>query len=107
MLATAITLVAAGLGSATMPQLAWADVSDRTLLVDTGAAGSAAADALGSRRILGYVRASRRRSAALEPCSPASGREAEALDVVVRHLRRRAMRALTGIRGTVHNRACG
>ena len=85
-LTTAIALVAAGLGAATMPQLAWADVSDRTLLVDTGAAGSAAADALGSRRILGYVRASRRRSAALELLLAAIRREAEALDVVVQHL---------------------
>ena len=85
-LTTAISLVAAGLGSAIMPQLAWADVSDRTLLVDTRAAGGAAAAALGSRRILGFVRAGRRRIASTELVLSALRREAETLEVPVRHL---------------------
>lgn len=85
-LTTAISLVAAGLGSAIMPQLAWADVSDRTLLVDTEAAGGAAAAALGSRRVVGFVRSSRRRIASIELLLAAVRREADALDVFVRHL---------------------
>lgn len=81
-----VSLVSAGLGAAVVPQLAWADAADRTLLLDNNdvEAAAGAGTGLGVRRIAAFVRATPRRAPAIELFLAALRRAAEAEEILVR-----------------------
>jgi DNA-binding transcriptional LysR family regulator len=83
--ASLIALVSAGLGATVVPHLAWADVTDRTLLLDTDAveASAGGSTGMGVRHIAALVRDTPRRVPAMELTIAALRRAAEAEDLAV------------------------
>lgn len=84
-LSSVVSLVAAGLGAAVIPQLAWADAADRTQLLDAASveAAAAVASGLGARRIGALVRDTPRRVPAIELFLAALQRVAEGEEMPV------------------------
>ncbi len=84
-LSSVVSLVAAGLGAAVIPQLAWSDAADGTLLLDNDSVETAAGigPGLGVRRIAALVRATPRRVPAIELLLAALRRVAEAEGLAV------------------------
>lgn len=84
-LSSVVSLVAAGLGAAVIPQLAWADAADRTQLLDAVSVEAAAAggSGLGARRIGVLVRDTPRRVPAIELFLAALQRVAEGEEMPV------------------------
>lgn len=80
-----VALVGAGMGATVVPQLAWADVTDRTVLLDNDDIEVAAGmpTAMGVRRIAALGRDTPRRVPALDLCIAALRRSAEAEQLTV------------------------
>lgn len=83
--ASLVALVGAGMGATVVPHLAWADVTDRTLLLDNDDVQTAAGVApdMGVRHIAVLTRDTPRRVPAVDLCVAAVRRAAEALGLAV------------------------